>query len=202
MVTGETFVALLPELLATGFVILVLMVGVFGAQRGARGRPWRPSAPSRSSAARPRFWRPGSRAASSAADTSWTVSRCTSSSSWPPRRSSRSSRRRAGRGNRRRPRVPDADPRGRARGDVARLHAGPFRRLSRHRAGDDPVLRHGRLRPGAPRERRGRDEVPDHGRHSVLRAPLRDSPDLRRLRLGGACGRWRRPSPAASRRSP
>ncbi len=29
MVTGETFVALLPELLATGFLILVLMVGVF-----------------------------------------------------------------------------------------------------------------------------------------------------------------------------
>jgi NADH-quinone oxidoreductase subunit N len=29
-VTGETFVALLPELLATGFLILTLMVGVFG----------------------------------------------------------------------------------------------------------------------------------------------------------------------------
>jgi len=29
-VTGETFVALLPELVATGFLILTLMVGVFG----------------------------------------------------------------------------------------------------------------------------------------------------------------------------
>ena len=29
MITGETFLALLPELVATGFLILVLMVGVF-----------------------------------------------------------------------------------------------------------------------------------------------------------------------------
>ena len=30
MVTGEAFVALLPELVATGFLILTLLVGVFG----------------------------------------------------------------------------------------------------------------------------------------------------------------------------
>ena len=61
--TGETFIALLPELVATGFLILTLMVGVFGERNvglvaglAALGSP-------------PGCWQLGSRGASSAAGT-------------------------------------------------------------------------------------------------------------------------------------
>ena len=43
MVTGQAFLALLPELISTGFLILVLMVGVFAeSNTGRRGGPGRP----------------------------------------------------------------------------------------------------------------------------------------------------------------